>query len=402
MRFILLFFICTSFTTLSAQTITLSARVEDKTTGEPLPFASIGIKGKALGTVTNLQGEFDFHFPNNLRNEILVISMLGYRNFEAPVWSLLEMTKVIQMEKSTTVLREVVVKDSLSGSEILKIAIARIEQNFPMKPFLLDGFYRDLKKVGGVYIALLEAAVKVYDQNYLEPRNKFKLRERVKLIEVRKSVGYDNKFTSYFDQRNLLEELLLHNNIRYRQLELTNDLLLHTTRQPDSYYNEDEVFVVHYDRDFSFTMFISKKDYAIVHVDYESAVTADQLARRRGMVSKGISFKKSLDFKRFEDKMYLNYITVTTKENWEHERKADVRFQTELIQSFLVNNIYTKAPQEITTSEKMKNYGLQYQDYPYNKDFWENYNVLKETPLDKKILDDLEHMLPLEAQFQAY
>ena len=44
-----------------AQKITLSARVQDNVNSEPLPFASVGIKGKPIGTVTNLQGEFDFH-----------------------------------------------------------------------------------------------------------------------------------------------------------------------------------------------------------------------------------------------------------------------------------------------------------------------------------------------------
>jgi hypothetical protein len=48
----------------------------------------------------------------------------------------------------------------------------------------------------------------------------------------------------------------------------------------------------------------------------------------------------------------------------------------------------------------MKNYGLQFQDYPYNKEFWEGYNVIKETPIDKKILEDLEKIAPLDKQFE--
>ena len=73
---------------------------------------------------------------------------------------------------------------------------------------MMNGFYRDVKKVEGTSIALLEAAVKIYDENYIEPRNKSKLRERVKLVEVRKSLGYDNQYAPFFRQRNLLEDLL--------------------------------------------------------------------------------------------------------------------------------------------------------------------------------------------------
>ena len=48
----------------------------------------------------------------------------------------------------------------------------------------------------------------------------------------------------------------------------------------------------------------------------------------------------------------------------------------------------------------MKNYGLQYQDLKYNKAFWDNYNVIKESPLDRKIINDLEKNISLDKQFQ--
>lgn len=54
-----------------------------------------------------------------------------------------------------------------------------------------------MKKVADSYISLLEAAVKIYDEDYAEPRNKYKLRERVRLIEVRKSLGYESRFTTF-------------------------------------------------------------------------------------------------------------------------------------------------------------------------------------------------------------
>jgi hypothetical protein len=385
-----------------AQKITLSAKVQDKITGEPLPFASVWIKDKAIGTITNLQGEFDFHIPSEFRNEILVISMLGYENYEAPVWSLIEGEKIVQLDKSTTVLQEVVVTDTLSGGEIFQIAMERIEQNFPMTPFLMEGFYRDVKKVGGTHIALLEAAVKVYDENYAEPRNKSRLRERVKLIEVRKSLGYENKFTTYFGQHNLLEDLLLHNNIRYRQVDMEEEFFKALKREKNSYYNNHEVFVVSYNEDFSLKIFIDKEDYSIIHLDFEISNRGENLERRKNLVSKYIGYKKTIDFKRYNGKMYLNYITVTSKEDWYDFDTNEAKFQTELIQHLLINSIHTDTKERIGHTEKMRNYGLQYQDYPYNKDFWDNYNVIKETPLDKQVLADLEKFAPLEKQFEDY
>lgn len=400
MRLFLFLFFCLSINAL-AQKITLSAKLQDRVTGEPLAFASIGLKAKSIGTISNLQGEFDFHMPAEYRNEIVVVSMLGYERFEAPVWSLIDVKDlVILMDQSATLLAEVVVFDSLSGGEILRTAWTRIPDNFPMKPYLLDGFYRDVKKVGGDYISLLEAAVKIHDDDYSEPRNKSRLRERVKLIEVRKSVGYENKFTQYFGQQNLLEDLLLHNNIRYRQLDAKDDFFELMKREPDSYYNGHEVFVISNEKEFHLKVFIDKEDYAIIRLDFEIATSGENLASRKGLVSKYIGYKKTIDFKRYEGKMYLNYITVTSAEKWYDEKTDLLKFETELIQHLLINEVYINTEERIGATEKMKNYGLQYQDYPYDKIFWENYNVIKETPIDRKILEDLEKHAPLEKQFE--
>lgn len=399
MRYLLLIFSFLIAFSAQAQKITLSATVQDNQSQEPLPFASVGIKGKSIGTVTNLQGQFDFHFPSEFRNEILVISMLGYENYEAPIWSLLDSkVTVIPMNRSTTVLKEVEVRDSLSGGEILRLALARIDENFPMEPFLLKGFYRDVKKVGGTYIALLEAAVEIYDENYIEPRNKSKLRERVRLLEVRKSIGYDNKFTAYFGQRNLLEDLLLHNNIRYRQIDTRQDLFENTKREGDSYYNGRETFVVTNNVGFYLKMYIDKQDYSISHLVFQISGENDE--RRRNLVSKFVSYRKTIDFKRFNDKMYLNYISVTSNEKWYDPDSNELQFETELEQNLLINEVDPKTTQRVSSTEKMRNYGLQYQDYPYNKPFWDNYNVIKETPVDRKVVEDLEKVVPLEKQFE--
>lgn len=383
-----------------AQSITISGRAEDQDTGEPLAYAAIGLKGKSVGTITNNQGEFDFHIKSEYRNEVLVISSLGYKDYEAPVWTLLNGgVQTIKMEKSTTILPEVVVvADPLSGGDILSIALAHITDNYPMEPFLMHGFYRDIKKVGGTYISLMEAAVKIFDENYAEPRNKFKLRERVGLIELRSSYGYENKFTDFFDQDNLLEDLLLHNNIRYRQV--TNDeLLTSIKRDLNSSYNGHEIFVLTHSDGYQLKIFIDKEDFSIVHLEYETGASDDVIAKKKNLVSKFAGLKKSIDFKRFEGKMYLNYMTITSKVNW-YDIDNNLKFETELYQQLLINEIQPKTKKEIGSTEKMHSYGLQYQDLPYNKKFWDNYNVIKETPLDRRILEDLEKRAPLEKQFE--
>lgn len=383
--------------------ITISAKVLDKETKEALGFASVGIKGIPIGTISNEQGDFDFHFSPDYQNDILVVSMLGYKNFEAPIWTLLNNPDlIIPLEKSPIQLEEIVVSDTLTGGDILRIAISRIEQNYPMEPFMMDGFYRDVKKVGGTYISLLEAAVKIYDENYAEPRNKFKLRERVKLLEVRKSIGYESKFTSYFDQINLLEDLLLHNDIRYRKINVEDMVEHKVQRDQNSFYDGHEIYVTYYSGPFSFKIYVDKEDFSIIHVEVEDAAEHGLLNKRKNLVSKYIGLKKTLDFRRVNGKMYPSYFTVTSRVNWYDAKTNELKFETELFQQLLVNRIKANTSERIGSTEKMRNYSLQYQDQPYNKAFWDNYNVIKETPLDTKVLADLEKLAPLQKQFEEY
>jgi hypothetical protein len=382
------------------QQITITGKVVDRETKEPLPFASVGINGKPIGLISNEQGEFDFHIPADLRNDILAVNMLGYQIYEAPVWSLIgNGPVVIEMQAASVLLKEVIIKDSLRAGEILKIALSRIEQNHPMRPFQLDGFYRDVKKLGGTYISLLEAAVKIYDEDYKEPRNKFKLRERVALLEVRRSLGYSSKFTTFFDKDNLLEDLLLNNNVRYRQFPDEDVFFSSLELENDSYYNGREVYVISNSHDYSLRVFVDKETYGIVHLEYTND-HQDKLERKKGLESRFVKIKRTLDFKFFEGKLFLNYISVTSQVNWYDHETGQLKFETELFRQLLINHIYPKAEDRISFGRKMRSYGLQYQDQPYNKKFWDNYNVIKESPLDKKIIDDLERELPLEKQFK--
>lgn len=385
------------------QRVTLTGKIVDAETEEPLPFASIGLKGKSVSTVSNLQGEFDFHIPTQYREETLTISMLGYIDISGPVNQLLGRDSVVfAMKKAAQLLDEVIIKDSLTAEEILRIAISRIEVNHPDQPYLMEGFYRDLKKLGGTYFSILEAAVKIYDENYEEPKNKYRLRERVSLEEVRKSIGYDNKFTRYFDETNLLKDLLLHNPIKYRHFPDEKAFYASLRRKGNTYYNGHQVFVIKQARGPQLTLYIDTKSYAFLRIEnsihYENVV----LKKRKNLYSKFKHKKLTLDFKEYRDKMYPSYIKVISQINWYDNESNELMFETELYQELLINKIIPNSDNRISGLKKMRKYGLQYQDLPYNHEFWENYNIIKQTPLDKEIIADLERQGALPEETGNY
>ncbi len=399
-----------SFTSLAQKTITISGKLVDEESGEPVIFASIGIDGKSVGTVSNAVGEFDFHVPYVYKDYNMVVRVLGYKNIAVPIANYANMDTVIfKLTPVSKMLEEVVIKDSLKGGDIVSAALSKISQNYPDEPFMMNGFYRDLKKVGGKYFSLLEAAVKIYDEDYSEPKNKNRLRERVALMEVRKSLGYSNKFTRYFEQYNLLEDLLLHNNIRYRQFPTEEIFFNSFKRGTTTSYNGRKVhvavgsFLVPNDGGTMYIkLFVDVATYGIVRMEYERTYKNEIIRKKGDLVSKYISDVKTIDFKEYQGKMYLNLITLKSKVNWYNQNTDELKFETELQQELLINNIELNPDQRIGRTEKMRRYGLQYQDERYNRDFWENYNVIKDTPLDEEIVADLEELGTLEEQFENY
>jgi hypothetical protein len=136
-------------------------------------------------------------------------------------------------------------------------------------------------------------------------------------------------------------------------------------------------------------------------MEYETGFSNDIIGKRKGLISRFSGLKKTIDFRKFEGKMYLNYINITSKVNWYDGKTNELKFETELFQQMLVNEIHSNTTERIGATQKMKNYGLQYQDQSYNKKFWDNYNVIKETPIDIQIKEDLEKAISLDKQFKG-
>jgi iron complex outermembrane receptor protein len=59
----------------NAQNITVKGSVADKGTGEPIPYASIQLKGTLTGTSTDANGQFVIDVP---KSGTLIFSFVGY------------------------------------------------------------------------------------------------------------------------------------------------------------------------------------------------------------------------------------------------------------------------------------------------------------------------------------
>lgn len=142
----------------------------DSTQNEPIAFASIRIKGKALGVITNIDGTFKIPSRYKTLGEIIEISCLGYSSKELIIADLVEdQSNIIILKPGGFELNEAVVSANikrLSAKQIVKIAINSIPQNYPESEFGLVGYYRDYQLKNGGYTNLSEAIIKVVDQGF--------------------------------------------------------------------------------------------------------------------------------------------------------------------------------------------------------------------------------------------
>ncbi|WP_176420227.1 carboxypeptidase-like regulatory domain-containing protein [Lutibacter flavus] len=67
------------------QEIKMSGLIIDANTQKPIEFVNIGIVNKNLGTVSDLQGEFDFNVPKASINDSITISHINYYAVKIPI-----------------------------------------------------------------------------------------------------------------------------------------------------------------------------------------------------------------------------------------------------------------------------------------------------------------------------
>ncbi|MBX0289672.1 alpha/beta fold hydrolase [Hymenobacter sp. HSC-4F20] len=93
---------------LLAQTL-LQGTVLDAQTQAPVPFASVGVAGKPLGTVADEQGRFRFTIPTDLA-EPVVVSCVGYQSATRPAATLQAAGQVVRLRSSGVSLAAVTVR----------------------------------------------------------------------------------------------------------------------------------------------------------------------------------------------------------------------------------------------------------------------------------------------------
>ena len=154
-----------------SNTFLLRGRVIDAETGLPVSYATIGINQLGIGSASNLDGEWSLRIPPAGASLKLSISLMGYTTQVLNVANLSEFT-TIHLVPSNFQLAEVVVRPGDFVAELLSKAYKAIPDNYPTKPTLCQGFYRETQRVNDtLFLYFDEAALDVYKNTYKNVRN---------------------------------------------------------------------------------------------------------------------------------------------------------------------------------------------------------------------------------------
>ena len=413
-HFLLLFLVLSSglLNAQSPSVFVIEGRLIDATTSEPVQYASIGIEGSSVGTSSNADGYFSLRIPASVRskNYALKISCVGYDNeiVKNPSEKL-----DISMKQSKTMLKDVVVfgKD-LSPEGIVRRAFRNVKHNYYTKPFIYQSFYRHYCKDDSVYGRLIEAAADVYKRKGYKVQQPFPgWKDEVRVNQLRRSydntkvasghvpialysimgvdpVGYQKRSSSssmlgFFNQ---YEVSNLRKNIN--DFEFTLDGLTE--------YDGEQVYVIRYrlkkdSTQFSTgltwrntqtgTLHITTKGYAIVKSDFTRLSSIDTV------------YTFSI-FKKINGKYFL-YHSLKDGRNYRPRDKFTHNFHIELITTDIITTSIKPFKGKEPGREEL--FAID-----YDSTFWNNYNILKATPLEESIVVDLEKAQPLKDQFTDY
>ncbi len=159
----------------------ITGYVKDAKTKEPISFANISIKGTGLGTISNSNGYFRLVIPKNYQNKKIAISFIGYKNEDRFIETITRPITIMLKQTAVNISEIKVIPDS-NMFTFLKKAYKKIPINYPNKPTLYEGFYRETAQdTLGNYLYFGEAILQVYKTSY-----KNRQMGQIKIIESRK------------------------------------------------------------------------------------------------------------------------------------------------------------------------------------------------------------------------
>lgn len=145
--------------------LTIKGTVTDSSSHLALPFATITVVGKNIGTIANSNGEFIIKLPKVNGCDTLMFSYIGYSPYYWQIDSGTKDNLDIVLSENAIRIKNVVVKP-ISGLEIVKEVIRNARYNYRDYYAMYSGFYRETNREEKKYFSICEAVVDIAKAPY--------------------------------------------------------------------------------------------------------------------------------------------------------------------------------------------------------------------------------------------
>ncbi|HEY9044257.1 MAG TPA: carboxypeptidase-like regulatory domain-containing protein [Ohtaekwangia sp.] len=399
--------------------ITLSGKVIDAQTQQSIPFASIYLKAKSTGTISNTAGEFILKIQQTSLRDTLVISSVGYKTVSIPIPERDRTSLAIYLVPAAVTLNEVTV-DAETGLSIIKKALAKASVNYDTATVQLTAFYRENIWLADEELTYNESVLDIYKVE----RATDKFTDQIRIIKGRKKdIPHSQDIQFYYWMSNISNGArgsLGDDLIQYRLLRL-NPLNPENFR----YYIYEYTETIHEDdRDLiivnvmpkerarkailKLKFFIDEESLAFVRIDYQLSPQGVKYINRHGkggiaytimskVIRARLDFKQinyTIHYKPYRGKWYLSSI----QRHWDvvvnsGKRKMKDRPWTADM-SLTITDVNTDSVKSFQEGNIGSN--LSSMNNLVSKDadetFWENYNIVK--PVLPDSLRQTENIAP--------
>jgi hypothetical protein len=378
-------------------------KIEGKIQSNNLPVAFCSIyfsKFPNLGVLSNESGEYILQIPDSLLNEQIKFSAIGFTTYEVICSTLVAQPHVV-LEEFIQILKEVEVRSTLDeAGAIAEKAFSKYDANFPNDIHTLKGFYREVSfNKDSSYLWLLEADLTVQDFSYRKDAEK----ARIQLNELRRSddnrtkialVEFVRKFIPKFiDQNNMYRTYQSPiRNYHHETLRIGESFVRSHNFYIEAYlkHDADSSVIISYESIYNHSkrsdtgrITINLKDYSIIQLeDFVDLY--------------GAKYYSLAKFKKVNGRYYPEFIKEISPGKDDYDNEIQVR--TISFYEIITSKPEVEKVRKRNTSKKDES--LDNLTYTYNDDFWNGYEVYKDSKLPPKIIGTLERIRPLNSQFK--
>jgi hypothetical protein len=365
----------------------LSGKIIEEKRGKPVPYASVSVFKKPIGTISNNDGEFILKLhPDNI-SDTVIISCMGYGQKIVPASLLLDEDLFILQPISIRI-REVRVT-AISANQVLVNFRRNLDQNYSSEMKYFSAFYRETVRQDGDYINVSEAVLDVLKSSYV---NTFR-EDLVRVVKGRRSPEVKPFYWLNFklqggpftitklDAVKTVESFLdeeYENMYKYR----VDDVIR---------YNGYPVYVVRFEPLFTTffpafegEMYIHRDSYALVHAKYwlnRSGLrdaTSVMIRKKPRKVRARPSFVEyTVNYQKYDGKWHLLTAQASVKFKVRSKRdKLNSEFHS--VSDLLVTNIKDTDLKRFARDEIFTQSDIFVEMLgKYDEQFWENYNIIK-------------------------